>query len=111
MLPGGGLESRLRTFLRRLLLLGIRSLTLGGFLLPLLVARSDVHVAAAPGYSFGVENSWIRVQNIGQANANVEIDYFNSDGLIAGKDLCPSPTCPPMFPGSGWTFFQKGNPN
>jgi hypothetical protein len=68
-------------------------------------------VRAAGSYSFGAENSWIRVQNIGNANANVEVDYFDELGRIAGRDVCPSPTCPPMFPGSGWTFFQRDNPS
>src|SRR5690349_5470913 len=74
-------------------------------------ARSGVPVAAAPGYSFGNENSWIRVQNIGSDNANVEIDYFDEAGKLAAKDTCPSATCPAMYPGSGWTFFQRDNPN
>jgi hypothetical protein len=67
-------------------------------------------VLAAGTYAFGAENSWIRVQNIGNANANVEVDYFDESGRIAGKDTCPSPSCPALFPGSGWTFFQKDNP-
>ena len=62
-------------------------------------------------YSFGAENSWIRIQNIGDANANVEIDYVDEQGQIVGRDFCPSPTCPPMYPGSGWTFFQRDNPS
>src|SRR4029453_9530878 len=57
------------------------------------------------------ENSWIRVQNIGQAEANVELNYFDGEGRVAGKDVCPSPGCPALFPGSGWTFFQRNNPN
>src|SRR6478609_2869425 len=55
--------------------------------------RGSVPVAAAPGYSFGNENSWIRVQNIGSDNANVEIDYFDEAGKLAAKDTCPSTTC------------------
>jgi hypothetical protein len=74
-------------------------------------SSSGVPVAAAPGYSFGNENSWIRVQNIGSDNANVEIDYFDEAGKLAAKDTCPSTTCPAMYPGSGWTFFQRDNPN
>jgi hypothetical protein len=76
------------------------------------VSRAPDDAARAAGtYAFGAENSWIRVQNIGNGNANVEVDYFDETGKIAGKDLCPSATCPTMFPGSGWTFFQKDNPN
>ncbi len=64
---------------------------------------------ATTGYSFGVENSWIRVQNIGNYDATVQLDYFDPDGNLAGTDNCPSATCPPMYPGSGWTFFQGDN--
>ncbi|HLF71122.1 MAG TPA: hypothetical protein VI759_03085 [Dehalococcoidia bacterium] len=72
--------------------------------------------AAAPanngaGYSFGTENSWIRIQNIGDADANLEINYFDADGNLATTDVCPSQWCPPLYPGSGWTFFQQYNPN
>ena len=77
----------------------------------LIGGRGGVPVAAAPGYSFGNENSWIRVQNIGSDNANVEIDYFDESGKLAAKDSCPSTTCPAMYPGSGWTFFQRDNPS
>jgi hypothetical protein len=62
------------------------------------------------GYSFGAENSWIRVQNIGQGEADVEVNYFNEQGNLAGKDTCPSTACPALFAGSGWTFFQRDNP-
>ena len=74
-----------------------------------LVTRHEFPAGAAPPYSFVNENSWIRIQNIGQADANVEVSYFDEQGRVAGKDLCPSSTCPPMYPGSGWTFFQRGN--
>src|SRR4051812_43684266 len=77
----------------------------------LIGGHGGVPVAAAPGYSFGNENSWIRVQNIGSDNANVEIDYFDESGKLAAKDSCPSTTCPTMYPGSGWTFFQRDNPS
>jgi hypothetical protein len=69
----------------------------------------DTDARAAGTFSFGAENSWIRVQNIGNANANVEVDYFDEAGRIAGKDACPSPSCPVLYPGSGWTFFQRDN--
>jgi hypothetical protein len=89
------------------LLLGVLALTCAVF-----AGRGSERVSATTtaGYSFGTENSWIRVQNVGNDNANVEIDYFDENGKLAGKDLCPSPSCPPMYPGSGWTFFQKDNP-
>jgi hypothetical protein len=62
-------------------------------------------------YTFGVENSWIRVQNIGQADATVEVDYYDENGILAGRDICPTPgVCPSLAPGSGWTFFTRDNP-
>ena len=63
-------------------------------------------------YTFGVENSWIRVQNIGQAYASVEVDYYDESGAFAGRDVCPTPgVCPSLAPGSGWTFFTRDNPS
>ncbi len=74
-------------------------------------AGAAATIVTTGSYSFGPENSWIRVQNIGVDNATLEVDYFDEQGRLAGKDLCPSPTCPPMYPGSGWTFFQRDNPS
>ena len=61
-------------------------------------------------FTFGVENSWIRVQNIGGASANVTVSYFDANGAKLAQDSCPSPVCPNLGPGQGWTFFQNGNP-
>ncbi len=67
--------------------------------------------ATANPYNFGVENSWIRVQNIGDADAKVEIQYYDTDGRLVAWDVCPFwGICPPLAPGSGWTFFQRDNP-
>ncbi len=72
----------------------------------------DPPAAGATGtYAFGEENSWIRVQNIGSSDATVEVSYYDEQGLLAGSDGCPSATCPILFPGSGWTFFQRDNPS
>ena len=98
----GSLRIAIR-FLTRLLI-GISVL----FVL-LLASRGEDAVRATGTYSFGVENSWIRIQNIGDADATVDLDYYDEKGKLAGKDTCPSPTCPPMYPGSGWTFFQGEN--
>lgn len=75
----------------------------------LLASRQGEPVTANTGYSFGTENSWIRLQNIGSFDADVQLDYYDEDGRLAGTDTCPSSTCPPMYPGSGWTFFQGEN--
>lgn len=61
-------------------------------------------------YSFGTENSWIRIQNIGSADATVQLSYYDEQGRFVTGDGCPSPWCPPMYPGSGWTFFQQYHP-
>ncbi len=62
-------------------------------------------------YVFGQENSWVRVQNIGGQPANVTVSYFDENGGQLAADSCPSPACPAIGPGQGWTFFQEGNPN
>lgn len=72
--------------------------------------RQPAEVRAA--FTFGVENSWIRVQNIGNGNANIEVDYYDESGRLAGQDVCPTAgVCPALVPGEGWTFFQKDNPS
>jgi hypothetical protein len=92
--------------------LGILSLlAASGLLLATNGGERQASAALSGTYSFGVENSWLRVQNIGTADAAVEVEYFDEQGRIAGKDVCPSTACPALFPGSGWTFFQKGNPS
>ena len=72
--------------------------------------RPPAEVRAA--FTFGVENSWIRVQNIGTANANIEVDYYDENGRLAGRDVCPTAgVCPALVPGEGWTFFQGQSPS
>ena len=106
-MPKTGLSPRrcLRA-LRRLLILPatlLLSLTPG--------SSTDDAGALLASYRLGAENSWIRVQNMGQANAVLELNYFDEQGRLAGQDACPSATCPLLYPGSGWTFFQRDNPN
>ena len=61
-------------------------------------------------YVFGVENSWIRVQNIGDADATVQVDYYDENGDFVARDVCPKAgVCPALAPGSGWTFFTSDN--
>ncbi|HWQ28851.1 MAG TPA: hypothetical protein VNN12_07495 [Dehalococcoidia bacterium] len=67
--------------------------------------------ASAVAYNFGVENSWIRVQNIGTLPTNPQVDYFDENGRLVASDVCPKLyVCPTLQPGEGWTFFQKLNP-
>ena len=62
---------------------------------------------ATAGYAFGSENSWIRVQNVGTADADVDLNT----SMRAVSSPAPTPArrknAMPLFPGSGWTFFQK----
>lgn len=67
--------------------------------------------AGALAYAFGVENSWIRVQNIGAVPTNPQVDYYDEKGRLVASDVCPKAyVCPTLQPGEGWTFFQSQNP-
>ncbi len=60
------------------LLLGLAALSFLTF-----SAGSETPAAKALGsYSFGVENSWIRIQNIGDADANIELKYYDESGRL-----------------------------
>jgi hypothetical protein len=66
---------------------------------------------AEAAYRFGSENSWIRVQNIGDERSTVEVAYYDEAGQLKAKDYCPTwAVCPYLEPGEGWTFFQRDNP-
>lgn len=69
--------------------------------------------SAAPSmaFTFGQENSWIRVQNIGVNAATVTVSYYDESGRMLAQDACPSGGCPALGPGQGWTFFQEHNPS
>jgi hypothetical protein len=114
MICGAGVWSdhvRDRFRLRAKLGLSLRFFISAALLLFLtFIARDEQRARATAGFSFTGENSWIRVQNIGSGDATVDLAYFDEAGKIAGKDSCPSETCPPLYPGSGWTFFQRDNP-
>ena len=75
---------------------------------PAATAVGGTNVAGS--YTFGTENSWIRIQNIGDADANIQLTYYDEQGRAVTGDGCPSPSCPTMYPGSGWTFFQQYHP-
>jgi hypothetical protein len=77
----------------------------------LFLAEDSRPAPAAPlTYTFGVENSWIRVQNVGAISANVNVVFYDEQGREVGHDACPSATCPALPPGGGWTFFQGQQP-
>lgn len=82
----------------------------GAVLLLVLVSGGGRPLRVEAAYTFGVENSWIRVQNIGDAHATVQVDYYDENGVFAGRDVCPKVgVCPSLAPGSGWTFFTRDN--
>jgi len=95
----GGLRRPWRAYL------GVAVLFLG----LMLGAGSPQRVEAT--YTFGVENSWIRVQNIGDAPATIQVDYYDEKGVFAGRDICPKAgVCSSLEPGGGRTFFTRDNP-
>lgn len=100
---------RLRTTVLALAVLCVSTVAAGR--VPVLQhAPSNAWAVQAAAFTFGIENSWIRVQNIGAADATVTVTYFNEAGNQVGQDICPSASCAALGPGQGWTFFQEGNP-
>ena len=56
----------------------------------------------------GDENSWLRIQNVGEGPASVTIDFFEDDGGYVATDACPSGgSCGAINSGFGWSFFQQ----
>jgi hypothetical protein len=99
--------------LRRARLLALTSVAAITVFFAFLAAQCGAQ-AAPPAqvstYTFGVENSWIRVQNVGGAPATVTVSFFDEQGRQLGADTCPSAACPALAPGGGWTFFQGQQP-
>ena len=63
---------------------------------------------AAQPLTLPVENSWIRIQNVGVLPATVELDFYEDDGSLVATDGCPAVDgCPEISPGAGWSFFQQ----
>lgn len=66
---------------------------------------------ASSCYSLHNENSWIRIQNMGSADATIEIRYMNESGQIVASQTCPTwGLCPAIAPGAGFTFAESQNP-
>jgi hypothetical protein len=55
-----------------------------------------------------VENSWIRIQNVGVVPATAEVAFYNQGGDSVATERCPSDRCATIAPGQGWSFFQEG---
>lgn len=92
---------------QKLARLAIGLLSAAGVTFLALTTAGESPARSAGSYSFGQENTWIRVQNVGNADAHVDLNYFSETGQVAGTDACPSAQCEALFPGSGWTFFQR----
>jgi hypothetical protein len=55
-----------------------------------------------------VENTWIRIQNVGTKPATIQLDFYEDDGIRVATDGCPQPSgCVALQPGFGWSFFQQ----
>lgn len=79
--------------------------------LPLLAVAAVLAVVGSGCYTVGVENTWIRVQNMGSAPANIEIKYMKEDGTVVASEACPTwGLCSAILPGGGWTFQESQNP-
>jgi len=62
----------------------------------------------AQSASLPVENSWIRIQNVGTSPATIQLDFYEADGTLVATDGCPRPDdCAALPPGFGWSFFQQ----
>ncbi len=54
------------------------------------------------------ENSWLRIQNVGESPASIEIDFYNNEGVRVAGDACPrTGSCDALRPGFGRSFFQQ----
>lgn len=54
------------------------------------------------------ENSWLRIQNVGQTSSAIEIDFYDNAGNRVASDACPTAgVCEALRPGFGRSFFQQ----
>ena len=63
-------------------------------------------------YAMHNENSWIRIQNVGGADATIDIKYLSETGQVVAEQTCPAwGVCPYIAPGAGYTFSVRNNPS
>jgi len=80
--------------------------TLAAFVL--LVAGFGAQSLRAQSVDLPVENSWIRIQNVGSNPATIQIDFYDQNGDRVATDGCPDVDgCGALQPGFGWSFFQQ----
>ncbi|MBM3139150.1 MAG: hypothetical protein FJZ92_02785 [Chloroflexi bacterium] len=71
---------------------------------------ADGRSLASQAVDRGDENSWIRIQNVGGAPANIQIDFYDRAGNRVTTEACPQAgVCTALRPGFGWSFFQQTN--
>jgi hypothetical protein len=108
--PGGAWEGRHQVHLsllhdrrpsRRLLVSG----ALG--IMVLLAALVGTTSLGAQSLTLPVENSWIRIQNVGTSAATIQLDFYDPAGDKVATDGCPAEGCVALKPGFGWSFFQQ----
>ena len=76
--------------------------------LALLAAAAGARGLRAQSVALPVENSWIRIQNVGTSAATIQLDFYDRDGTPVGTDGCPEVDgCLALQPGFGWSFFQQ----
>ena len=58
--------------------------------------------------SFGEENSWFRIHNVGRKTAEVEILFYDESGKMIAEDGCNiTSQCKNIGPEKSRTFFQQ----
>jgi len=78
------------------------------FAVALLAAASSARSLGAQSLTLPVENSWVRIQNVGTSAATIQLDFYDQDGDHVATDGCPEAGgCVALKPGFGWSFFQQ----
>ena len=86
-----------------------RFLTLLGLLVVvLLVCATSGRTLLAQSVLLPIENSWVRIQNVGTSAATIQLEFYDQSGALVAIDRCPEVgNCGALEPGFGWSFFQQ----
>ena len=86
-----------------------RFLTLLGLLVVvLLVCATSGRTLLAQSVLLPIENSWVRIQNVGTSAATIQLEFYDQSGALVAIDRCPEVgKCGALEPGFGWSFFQQ----
>ena len=78
------------------------------FAVALLAAAASGRSSRAQSVNLPVENSWVRIQNVGTSAATIQLDFYDQGGSHVASDGCPEAGgCVALQPGFGWSFFQQ----